>query len=361
MSIALVVARAAHKGTALQAVQKMLQDSVLFQDALRGLNELKYDDPFGPQSPLLGRALGLVRLVPGIAYESALTAWNDEERVWWQLLGHGDDAYSARVQDAVTADVPERVALGAGGAAFQTIGLCTLAVADAQSVLGGTFCRPGAADQGQGALGNTWLQRWGLGHPPTVPVVVLPLPMALAVVSGKWHSIMLQARTTRFKARLFPSWPGPAFFRRREPQDIEPYTVHADAGSTFGDKLRSVANRVRMWAPSVLTACLDDEERASTHGMLESDIRFLEGAAAAVDPAAARSQQLGRREIESEALIECLRIAQFLTNAGMLDQVVRNSLRLTCPPFLAQALENSAEWHPHGGEADHNLPKPACI
>ena len=337
-----MVARAAHKGTALQAVQKLLQDSVLFQDALRGLNELKYGDPFGPQSPLLGRALGLVRLVPGIAYESALTAWNDEERVWWQLLGHGDDAYSARVQDAVTADVPERVALGAGagGAAFQTIGLCTLAVADAQSVLGGTFCRPGAADQGQGALGNTWLQRWGLGHPPTVPVVVLPLPMALAVVSGKWHSIMLQARTTRFKARLFPSWPGPAFFRRREPQDIEPYTVHADAGSTFGDKLRSVANHVRMWAPSVLTACLDDEERAGTHGMLESDIRFLEGAAAAVDPAAARSQQLGRREIESEALIECLRIAQFLTNAGMLDQVVRNSLRLTCPPFLAQALEN---------------------
>jgi hypothetical protein len=118
MSSALVVARAAQRGTPLQAAQKLLQDSVLFQDALRGLNELKYGDPFGPQSPLLGRALGLVRLVPGIAYESALTAWTDEERVWWKLLGHVDDAYSARVQDAVTADVPERVAVGAGGTAF---------------------------------------------------------------------------------------------------------------------------------------------------------------------------------------------------------------------------------------------------
>ncbi len=42
--------------------------------------------------------VGVAKISPGTVYTGPFTIWNSEEKLWWDLFGRCDDAYSVRVE-----------------------------------------------------------------------------------------------------------------------------------------------------------------------------------------------------------------------------------------------------------------------
>ena len=71
----------------------------MVQDALQAAG-VDSDMAFAHGSRLHNCILGIVRLTPGTYYESSMTKFNSQERLLWQTLQYGDDAFSANARDA---------------------------------------------------------------------------------------------------------------------------------------------------------------------------------------------------------------------------------------------------------------------
>ena len=85
--------------------QMILSSSGLLKRALlaAGVNDAFADTL---HAPMHHKVMGIARLCPGVFYETALTAFTDEELLCWKLFRGADDVFSACVQDVACASVP---------------------------------------------------------------------------------------------------------------------------------------------------------------------------------------------------------------------------------------------------------------
>ena len=171
---------------------RCLRDNALLGRALERSGVPK-DQAFGDPRhlPLNGKVVGLLRLAPGSAYDSCLTQWTEEERLWWGCLLCASDAFSAHVRESAFALAPVEANWGSAEATPHpraALGnhkfMAPLMAACTQAALQGGFARHGCPEPPQ--TGFEVLTGWGLPseNQASTKCLVLPLPFALALVHG---------------------------------------------------------------------------------------------------------------------------------------------------------------------------------
>eukprot|EP00969_Alexandrium_andersonii_P149916 6629888-Alexandrium_andersonii.AAC.1 len=95
----------------------MLQGSPVVAAALRS-GSIPPATAWARPSQLGNTVLGIAQLQRGCLHESVFAEWNQEERFYWRLGRHSDDAYSFRAIAVAAEEEPLPAVLGMGADAF---------------------------------------------------------------------------------------------------------------------------------------------------------------------------------------------------------------------------------------------------
>ena len=349
----------ADRATSLEAgrVERILDAEPRIRElkAALGMN----DNERVTETALHMNIVGMATLEPGVLYTGGMTVWNTEERILWKTLKYAADAFSAKIRLAAVSMDPTPVILESmlAGPWQRQRSLQTLAPGVLASAADAMYL-PARAGGGS-TSGSALLRSWGCGRPQDVNVVLVPVVLAMAIVSGHWHRLMFTIRGTLFRWRIFQHWPPKAHFARqsndarrledgRRQQDSEPLPVDAD------EHLRAVANHLREWQPDICFEGEDDEDgrREGVRQTLLRDVNFLERMARQLDATPSFEEML--RKYPVVRLLECVRVAHLIKDAWAL----RPNLEMLRQRFLPLWTSPNPTGAHHWPTTPHRPPHP---
>ena len=328
----------------------------------------------GSKLKLTSPIIGLLKITSDecVSYEGPATKWHQESAVQMACYHHPLDAYDVRVLDVKPLDVPYYVDYRVSS----TDGHGNLTKVSTTHPL--FFAHWPLHDAGAiklrrrlvfGSLGgdaqphdcisaSMLLRAWNIeGSPDHLPVLAVPLPIALLVVSGQWHYLTILARWHRnIIASGRPSLRRMVAGPQRFCGPIADWpAARASVWSNFGQhkKVCDAADEALAMTPETLEKMSESirKLRAGENGpevmrdteqsltVLDSWSTLLRGALGTAD---GMSGYPRRQKYESDTLLECIRLASLLTGRGSrLHEVVKRSLVLVAPAFLSKALADN--------------------
>ena len=191
-----------------------------------------------------------------------------------------------------------------------------------------------------------------------IQVLMVPMPIAELIARGAWTDVVLLARwyhgstlldlkkLQRSLQCLHDGWPAAEWVLRamagcREVSEVERQNDHV-----LGVRpLRRLASDLRRWAPAVLNATGDDEDRGGEKLVLESHVCWLEGIASKMEPHLHRQRAARRLQISAEQLIDAWRMSYHMRShqyGSNMKSVVELSLNTSFPGLLDTSATQSA-------------------
>ena len=334
--------------------------------------------------------IGLLKITSAecTSYEGPTTAWHRESAVQVGCYHHPLDAYDVRVLDVRPLDVPYDIEFKRN-VRHGDFGISKVSAAQ-------PFFRPHWPQHEAGDIklrrrkvfgsqvealqcisARMLLRAWQIeGSAEDLPVLAVPFPIALLVVSGnwqylvvlaRWHRDSILSRNTFKKVARNPAlsqgpiagWPAPASQVWSNLCQHKAACDMADPALAMTPQvLENMAATIRKLragenGPEVLQAA----DRSVT--VLDSWSIMLRGSMGTSTSKETSSGTFGyarKYKYDSDVLLECIRLASLLLGgASRLEEVVKRSLMLAAPPFLSKVFAESL------GDVSKKLPHPSTI
>ena len=204
------------------------------------------------------------------------------------------------------------------------------------------------------------LRSWGMQlGADTIPVLMLPYPVAVLVCNGEWRDLLILARwhfdlnfekdkrriNLKNKLRdlpcLLPGWPPRdakvwnCIGRHREVQ----VDLHDPGWSMSPERLEEMLAQLRQWAPAIVALDSNGAGRGGQSALLQGFVTHLQvwvdGMRDASGHGVPEQGEIMKLRYSSERLFEFIRFSQQLCGGpGQLVECLQSALQLSLPPML---------------------------
>ena len=163
--------------------------------------------------------------------------------------------------------------------------------------------------------------------PHLVPIMTLPHIVCKLIAKNLWHDVLWLGRWQR----LWPHWPSEEFVAAQRGQHHVDKMPGGPGGTS--QRLRSLADDLRTWAPDLIGKHQDDEDKASEVTMgLERHVRVLD---ALVFEQCSRP---GAKQFSAEVLVKSLLYSRQLKDQSSYAETIRGAIKLLPPTLRSLAI-----------------------
>ena len=321
----------------------VLRDSEVVAERLQGIGLTPTDD-FA--DVVHGVFCALVKVRKGECYHGPLTLFNEEEELQFLFYDHPADSYSVRAFE-VARPINQLVLASASWSSHHTLSHASLFRMSARSLMAMLDCQY-RMQSGVVVTGGELLLSWGIDPRAAGDhVLALAAPYILGALCGasSWTSLMLLGRW-RCDRRLFDHWPSSSIFRRRKADNLSlrPVLMEQSASSDVSRRLFRLSHRFRETATLALQSNMDEDDRASLHQEIESDIVFLSQLAASMLPcmwercAWIHESTPGRFVHPHVTLVHVALASMKLKYIYNMRKVFIHAIKVCSPPLLVQPM-----------------------